>query len=331
MEQMSGIVAFVRAAELGGFTRAAQVIGITPSGVGKSISRLEASLGVRLLQRTTRRISLTDDGAVFFAQCRQLIDELDSALNQLSHRSVAPRGRLRVSMPMTIGKRLILPQLAHFTERYPEVRLELGFSDRFINLLEENVDVAVRIGTLNDSTLVARPIATQQLVTIAGARLPDACRIRSVEDLDRYPALVFRQLSSRRERPWRFQVAGRVLEHHPRASMLIDDGEALVAAARAGLGVTQVPDNMVAEGLAAGELVELLPETRTRPDPINAIYVSQKNVPARVRAFVEFLSKIDMAHASRAASASAGALPQRVASAPDRPARKAAAARTRRG
>lgn len=329
MEQLSGIVAFVRAAELGGFTRAAQTLGITPSGVGKSISRLEASLGVRLMQRTTRRVSLTDDGAVFFEQCRQLIDELDSALNQLSHRSVMPRGRLRVSIPMTIGKHWILPQLARFTERYPEVRLELGFSDRFINLVEENV--AVRIGTLHDSTLVARPIATQQLVTIAAARLPEVHRVRSVEDLDRYPALVFRQLSSRRERSWRFLVEGRPIEHHPRASMLIDDGEALVAAARAGLGVTQVPDNMAEDGLASGELVELLPAMRTRPDPINAIYVSQKNVPARVRAFVDFLSRLQIAHATRSRGLAASLPAQAVGIVRTRSARRAAVTRASRG
>ncbi len=292
MEHFNGILAFVRAAELGGFTRAAHVLGITPSGVGKSIARLEADLGVRLLHRTTRRISLTDEGALFFGQCRQLIEDLESARNQLSHRSIAPRGRLRVNMPMTIGKRLIVPHLGEFLERYPEVRLELSFSDRFINLVEDNVDIAIRIGTLNDSTLVARPIGVQGIVTIASPKLARITEVRTVEDIDRYPALVFRGLASRRERPWRFLVEGKTVEHHPRASMLIDDGEALVAAAQAGLGIAQVPDNMVVDAIANGELIELLPALRTRPEPINAIYLSQRNLPARVRAFVDFMGTI---------------------------------------
>lgn len=292
MEQINGIIAFVRAAELGGFTRAAQVLGITSSGVGKSISRLEADLGVRLLQRTTRRISLTDDGALFFGQCRQLLEDLESARSQLSHRSVSPRGRLRVSMPMTIGKRLIVPYLKTFCERYPEVRMELSFSDRFVNLVEENIDVAIRIGALSDSSLVARAIGRQQIVTVAGAGLPGVKNVHTVDDLKELPILVFRMLSSRRERPWRFRDGEQVVEFHPMPSMLIDDGEALVASARAGLGVVQVPDNMVDDAIAAGDLVELLPAMRMPSDPINAVYVSQKHVPARIRAFIDFLAQL---------------------------------------
>lgn len=190
--------------------------------------------------------------------------------------------------------------------------------------------VAIRIGTLSDSTLVARPITTQQLVTIAGTRLPEMHKLRTIEDLERYPALVFRSLSSRRERPWRFLVDGRVVEHHPRASMLIDDGEALVTAARAGLGVAQVPDNMCEEGIASDELVDLLPQLRTRPEPINAIYVSQKNVPARVRVFVDFLSKLEPLHAARR-SVDAKALSHGIGSSPSRSTRKSSSARNRRG
>jgi len=293
VEDLGAIAAFVKAAELRSFTHAARALGITPSGVGKSIARLESSLGVRLLHRTTRRIGLTDDGAVFFEQCRRILDELESARGLMSNRVAAPRGRLRVSVPITLGKRIIIPGLTRFLEDHPDVEIDVSLSDRRVNLVEDGIDVAIRIGSLADSSLVARPIGQQQIVTIAAATYLAAGDIASLGDLALRRCLSFRMPSSGRERAWTFRLDGRPVEWRPRSFLTLDDGEALVAAARAGLGVTQVPSYMADAALASGELVEILPHLRPRPVAINAVYVSRHNIPARTRAFVDFVTSLD--------------------------------------
>jgi DNA-binding transcriptional LysR family regulator len=290
MEQMTGIVAFVRAAELRSFTRAAKVLGMTSSGVGKAIGRLEAELGVRLLHRTTRRIGLTDDGAVFFEECRRILDDLESARALMSHRSATPRGRLRVSLPTTIGKRIVLPALPRFLEAHADVWLDIGLSDLRVNLVEDGVDVALRVGALADSSLVARPIGQQQILTIASPAAIARAPVHTLGDLTQHRCLSFRMPTTRRERAWTFRIDGRPALWAPRAFLTLDDGEALVEAVKAGIGVAQVPSYMAHEALATGAVVEVLAELRSRPDPISAVYVSQRNLPARTRAFVDFLS-----------------------------------------
>jgi len=293
VEDLGAILAFVRAAELRSFTLASKAIGITPSGVGKSIARLESSLGVRLLHRTTRRIGLTDEGAIFFEQCRHILDELESAVVQTSDRGVAPRGRLRVSLPLTIGKRVIIPRLMRFLAKHPNVELDVGFSDRHVNLVEEGIDVAIRIGRLADSSLVARPVGQQQIVTIAAADYLAEDAVMSLGDLALRRCLSFRLPSSGRERAWTFRLDGRTVEWRPRSFLTLDDGEALVSAARAGLGVTQVPSYMADDALASGELVEVLPQLRPHPEPIHAVFASRHNLPARTRAFVDFVASLE--------------------------------------
>lgn len=292
MDRLSGILVFVRAAESRSFAQAARVLDVTPSGVGKSISRLEADLGVRLLNRTTRRVSLTDDGAVFFEHCRRILDDLDAAQSLMSNRTTAPRGRLRVSLPTTLGKLFFIPHLPQFLQRHPELTLELSMSDRRVNLVEEGIDVAVRIGTLSDSTLVARPLWQQQVITIASPNYLQGRPIATIGDLALHRCLMFRWPTTGRERPWLFQIDGRTIEWRPRIFVTIDEGEALVEAARAGVGITQIPSYMADEAIKRKEVVEALPDIRPRPNPISAIYASQRNLPARIRAFIDFLTTL---------------------------------------
>ena len=292
MDRLSGILAFVRAAESHSFAQAARVLDVTPSGVGKSISRLETDLGVRLLNRTTRRVSLTDDGAVFFEHCRRILDDLDAAQSLMSNRSAAPRGRLRVSLPTTLGKLFVIPHLAQFLERHPDLTLELSMSDRRVNLVEEGVDIALRIGTLNDSTLVAKPLWQQQVITIASPHYLQGQSIARMGDLALHRCLMFRWPTTGRERPWLFHIDGRTIDWRPRIFVTLDEGEALVEAVRAGVGITQVPSYMAGHALNRNEVVEVLSEIRPRPDPISAIYASQRNLPARTRAFIDFLTTL---------------------------------------
>lgn len=293
MDQLGGVLAFVRAAESRSFAQAARVLDVTPSGVSKSIARLEAELGLRLLHRTTRQVSLTDDGAVFFEHCRRLLDDFDAARSLMSGRGAAPRGRLRASVPATLGKLFVVPRLQQFLDAHPDVTLELDLSDRQVALVDERVDVAVRIGTLADSSLVARPLWQQQVVTIAAPDLlAGAAPLATLGDLAHHRCLSFRWPTTGRERPWMFRSEGRDVQLRPRVHLTLDEGEALVVAVRGGLGVAQVPHYMAAEALGRGEVVEVLAGLRPQPTPISAVYASQRNLPARTRAFVDWLATL---------------------------------------
>lgn len=292
MDPLSGITAFVRAAETESFAQAARSLGITASGVGKSVARLEAELGVRLMNRTTRRITLTDDGAVFFERCKKILDELADAQSLMSNRRTEPRGRLRVSAPLVIGRRFLVPRLPSFLQRHPELQLEISLNDRRVNLVEESIDVAVRIGPLADSSLMARALGKHQVVTIASPRYLAGANIHSLGQLAQHRCLVFRTPTTGRERPWQFHTAAGAQEFRPRAALTLDCGEALVEAARAGLGVTQIPSLMAEPALDSGDVVEVLREQRARPDPIHAVYTRARSTPLRVKAFLEFLTTV---------------------------------------
>jgi LysR family transcriptional regulator, regulator for bpeEF and oprC len=287
-----GIAAFVRVAELGSFTRAAHALGVTPSGIGKSIARLEDELGVRLLQRSTRKVSLTDDGVVFLEHGRRVLEELDAARSSLSTRRGAALGHLRVSLPLTLGRQVVVPALPGFLARYPGLRVEISFSDRRVSLLEDGIDVAIRIGELRDSSLVAKRVGVQQNITIGCARQLAGRRIETIGDLTMLPAVVFRMPSTGTIRPWRFRSGKRAIELRPTPVISLDDGEAIVSAVAAGLGIGQIPSYMATAVIAAGEVIELLPSFREGPLPISAVYPSQRHLPARTRAFIELVASL---------------------------------------
>ncbi|MET3970874.1 DNA-binding transcriptional LysR family regulator [Bradyrhizobium sp. S3.9.1] len=166
MDSLNGIVAFVRAAETLSFVAAGRMLGISASAVGKSVSKLEQSVGTRLFHRTTRRVSLTEEGALFFERCRRILDDLRDAEAMLSQAASTPRGRLRVSLP-TIGYRFLLPILPEFRRLYPEIELDLDFSDRIVDLVEEGLDAAIRSGALADSSLMSRRLGPFRFVLCA--------------------------------------------------------------------------------------------------------------------------------------------------------------------
>lgn len=292
MDRLSGILAFVRAAESHSFVQAARLLDVTPSGIGKSISRLEADLGVRLLNRSTRHISLTDDGSVFFGHCRRILDDLDTARRLISNRNSAPRGKLRISLPTTLGRLCVIPYLKLFLEQYRELTLELNMSDRRVNLIEDGIDIALRIGALNDSSLVARPLWQEQVVTVAAPDYLQGRAIITINELALHRCLLFRWPTTGRERPWLFHIDGNPREWWPTIFVTLDEGEALVDAARASIGIVQVPSYMAKHAIKRKELVEVLPDIRPRPNPIHAIYASQHNLPARVRVFIDFLTTL---------------------------------------
>jgi LysR family transcriptional regulator, regulator for bpeEF and oprC len=291
MARMQGMAAFAETVRQGSFAAAARELGLTPSAVAKSVARLEADLGLRLLHRTTREVSLTSDGHGLFERCRRIVDELDALRADAEGVRGEPSGTLRLNAPVTYGRKVLVPQLARLVARYPRIALDITFSDRFADLVKDGFDAVVRIGHLRDSTLVARPIAQQRLVVCASpAYLESARRPTKPDALSGHRCLVFRMPSTGRIRPWEFVTGGRLRSFTPRSEVTMNDGEALVAAAVAGLGLVQVPDIMADGDLRAGRLVEVLKAHRSPPVPIALVYPSSRQVTPRLRALVDALT-----------------------------------------
>ncbi len=284
------LLAFAETAKRGNFALASRELGCTPSTLAKAVARLEAQLGVRLFHRTTRRVTLTDDGERLFARCQRVLAEIQLLQEEASGTREVPSGTLRIDMPVSFGRTVMLPLLADLVREHPALALDARFSDLYVDLVKEGIDVAIRTGALQDSTLIARRIGSQELVLFAApAYLVRAGTPRSIEALRTHTAVLFRVPSTGRDRPWHFRVHGRSTTLLPPSRARVDGGEAIVQAAVLGLGIGQVPHYMVTGELAAGTLVELLPSLRPVPMPIWAVMPSGRMVPARVRALLDLL------------------------------------------
>jgi DNA-binding transcriptional LysR family regulator len=283
-------VAFAETAKHGSFAAAARELGSAPSTLAKAVSRLEASLGVKLFHRTTRQVNLTADGERLFRRCQRVLAEIDDLQAEAAGTRAAPSGTLRVDAPIVWGRRVLLPLLASLVERHPGLQLDLRLQDAYVDLVKDGIDLAIRAGGLGDSSLVARRISSQSLVLCASPRYLEARgQPRTIDQLAGHAAVVFRQPSTGRSRPWQFRTRGQPVELQPASRVQINDGEGMVAAAVAGLGLAQLPDYMVADEIARGELAEVLPSCRPAPMPISAVYPSGRLVPPRVRALLAVL------------------------------------------
>jgi DNA-binding transcriptional LysR family regulator len=291
MHGLQQLIAFAETARHGSFAAAARHVGGAPSTLAKAVARLEAGLGVKLFHRTTRQVRLTPDGERLYERCQRVLDELDALRAEAAGTRAAPSGTLRVDLPITYGKRVVLPVLAALARRHPALRFEVRLQDGHADLVGDRIDLAVRIGAMRDSSLVARRIDRQALLLCASpAYLAERGTPRRLEDLAGHDALTFRLPSSGRDRPWQFRQRGAPVELHPEPRLRIGEGEGLVEATRLGLGLCQAPDYMVADAISRGELVELLPSCRPEPVPISVVVPSGRLMPSRVRAAVDALT-----------------------------------------
>ena len=293
MHSLHQYLAFAGTARHGSFAAAARELGVAPSTLAKAVARLEATLAVRLFHRTTRQVRLTPDGERLFHRCERVLAEIDDLQAEAAGTQAAPQGTLKVDLPVTYGKRFVLPLLAGLQLRHPGLALDIRLSDRNGDLVRDATDLAVRIGPLDDSTLVAKRIDQQELVLCASpAYLAERGTPRRGEELASHAAIVFRLPSSGRDRPWQLRLRGQPVELAPRPALRISETEGLAEAALLGCGVVQLPDYVVERELADGRLVELLPSCRPPPMPIHIVYPAGRLVPARVRAAVEALEAL---------------------------------------
>lgn len=284
------ILAFMAVVDAGSFVGGGQSLGLTRSAAGKALTRLESRLGVRLLNRTTRQLSLTDEGRVFHEHCLQVVSALDDAEASVGQRAGTPRGVLRLTLPAAFGRRQVLPLLRDYLRTWPELQAEVSFTDRVADIIEEGYDLAVRINaTSTDTRLVSRVVARHPVfVCAAPSYLKAHGEPSTLEDLSAHECLFF---SSRaRRQHWRLrEKGGAPVKVEGRSRLRLDSGEALRDAAVAGLGIAYLPGFLVDEDLAAGRLKALLPSCETEFVPITALYPSKRHLPAKVRRFIDLM------------------------------------------
>lgn len=290
MQGLRQFLAFAEAAKHGSFASAARELGCAPSTLAKSVARLERSLGVKLFYRTTRHVGLTRDGARLFDRCQRVLAEIQDLEADAAGTRSEPAGMLRIDMPVVYGRQAILPLLAQLARRYPALEFDARLSDQPVDLVRDGVDLAIRIGALRDSSLVARRFASQTLKLCASpAYLAQHGEPTSLRALRDHRAVLFRMPATGRDRPWQFARRGVAVSLMAKGRIHFNDGDAMVQAAIDGLGVAQVPDYMVAQALRDGSLVELLPTLRPPSMPISAVYPSQRLVALRVRVVLDAL------------------------------------------
>jgi len=290
MQGLQQFLAFTETARHGSFAAAAREAGSAPSTLAKAVLRLERSLGVKLFHRTTRQVTLTPDGERLFHRCQRVLAEIDDLHADAAGTRATVSGTVRVDMPIVFGRRVVLPVLARLQQAHPGLDLDVRLQDGFVDLVKEGIDVAIRVGVLDDSSLVARRFASQSLLLVASpGYLAARGHPASLRALARHDAIVFRMPSSGRDRPWQFLQRGKPVSMAPRSRLRLSDGEAMVQAALLGLGLTQVPHYMATDALADGRLVELLPSLRPADMPISAVVPSQRLLPPRVRVLLDAL------------------------------------------
>lgn len=291
MEDLSAMAVFARVVEMESFSGAARALGLSKSAVSKRVGRLEDRMGLRLLNRTTRRLSLTEAGAAFYEGCRRVVAEAEAAERAVTRLASAPRGRLKVNAPMSFGVRHLAPALPDFMARYPELNVDLTLNDRVVDLVEEGFDLAIRIARLAESSLIARRLAPNRLVLCAApSYLAAHGAPRAVEDLKDHACLLYSYQTA--GDAWRLCGPGGERRLAVTGRLRINNGDALLAAALGGLGVALLPCFICGQDLRAGRLIQVLPAWSGPADTaIAAVYPASRNLSPKVRVFVDFLTE----------------------------------------
>jgi LysR family transcriptional regulator for bpeEF and oprC len=293
MDRLQAMNVFTKVVETSSFSRAAGVLDLPRASVTVIIQQLEAHLRVRLLQRTTRRLNLTPDGAAYYERCVRILADIEETESSLENAGKAPRGKLRVDMPGALGRITVMSRIHEFHTRYPGIDLMLGFGDRPVDLIEEGVDCVIRIGTLQDSRLVARRIGVYQGVTVASPDYLKRCGVpESVEDLERHVAVNYFWGRTGRIMDWTFEVDGRPVKVKMKGQIAVNDADAYVEGGLEGVGIIQAARFMALPHLESGRLVEILSQWKPLPMPISVIYPHNRHLSPTVRVFVDWVADL---------------------------------------
>jgi DNA-binding transcriptional LysR family regulator len=289
MDRLKQIETFVAVVAKGSLTAAANAEGIAPAMVGRRIAALEQRLGVKLLLRTTRRLSLTHEGSAFLEACQRVLADLATAEASVSAGGVKASGHLRITAPAGFGRRHVAPLVPRFLERHPEVSISLNLSDRVVDIVNEGVDCAVRVGDLPDSSLVSVRLADNRRLCVATPEyLARAGTPQRPSDLERHECLTLSSDASQ-TRGWAFVVDGELIHLRPRGRLDCSDGQVLHDWCRAGLGIAWRSTWEVEDEIASGALTSLLEDFRAPPNGIYAVFAQRKHLALRVRLWIDFL------------------------------------------
>lgn len=289
MDQLAAMRVFTRVAELGSFTAAADALDLSRAMVSTQVAGLEKRYGIRLLNRTTRKVALTSEGSRFLDHCRRVFAELQAAEDDLAHARERPRGRLTVDVPGAFGRYLLMPALPGFMARYPDLEVDIRVNDRLVDLVSERVDVAVRGGTITDPNLVVRRAVGSRWITCAAPSYLDRHGWpQAPADLAAHQLIGYVAPGSARPRAWVFQEGARQSTYEPLLKASSDSFEALLIAAVSGAGIVQATDLLAARALQQRELVVLLPGTAVRGPPVSVVYPQAGQGLAKVRVFTDF-------------------------------------------
>ncbi|WP_144159797.1 LysR family transcriptional regulator [Paraburkholderia sp. BCC1885] len=293
MDRLQAMQVFTRVVDTNSFTRAAETLDLPRASVTTIIQNLESFLGTRLMHRTTRRLSLTPDGAAYYERCVRILADVEETEASFQSGNKKPHGKLRIDMPGSIGRLLVIPSLCEFHTRYPDIDLQLGLTDRPVDLLQEGVDCVVRVGALQDSSLVARRIGIFEGVTCAApAYLEKYGTPHTLEDLESHSAVNYFSSRTGRVLDWQFMVNGKEVEVKMKGTMSVNDADAYVTCGIEGFGLIQPPLFMVLPHLESGQLVEVLPEHKPLPMPISAVYPHSRHLSPKVRVFVDWIAEL---------------------------------------
>lgn len=290
MDRITCMQMFVKTVELGSIAAAAIDMDTSSQLAGRQIKALEEFLGVRLLNRTTRRLSLTDSGRLFFDSAKNILAEMEAAQEQIDESRAKPRGKLRISAPITFGSRALAPRLTAYLRQHPDVTVELVLSNKTVDLIEDRFDAAFRSGELPDSGLVAKRLAPQRLMlSCAPSYLKASPSLVAPKDLLNHECLVFLLTTLRTQ--WSFDGPGGHISLPVRSRFATDSSEALREAAIAGLGIVLQPIELLSKDVEEGRLVHLLPQYEPTPRPLHVLYPPDRRMTPKLRSFLDFTAQ----------------------------------------
>lgn len=288
MDRLESLSFFVKAVETGSFSAAAEALRTSPQLVGKHVQLLEQRLGVKLLNRTTRRQSLTEIGRNFYERARIILAEVEAAEALAAETRAVPRGHLRINAPVTFGIHALAPKLHDYMAAYPDVTIDMTMANRYVDVIEEGYDAVFRVGDLTDSGLIARPLRPYQLVLCASpAYLASHPVIHTPQDLQAHECLGFSHTSLRTH--WSFEGPDGLITIPIHSRLMMDNGEGLLPAALAGVGIMLQPTELVENEIADGRLVPLLPDYAIPTRPMHILYAPDRRMTPKLRSFIEFV------------------------------------------
>lgn len=295
MDRFDAMQAFARVVETGSFTKAADTLHMSKTSVTQLVQQLEARLRVKLLNRTTRKVNITADGAVYYERVVRLMADLDDAETSLSSAATLPRGRLRVDVPSPFARMILMPAMPDFHARYPDIQIDMGVSDRVVDLIGENVDCVVRGGEITDQSLMARRIGDLQLGVFAAPgylqRAGTPAHPRELED-SHHRIVGFLWARTRKALPYAMRSKAEQVHIKGRYVLAVDDGNAYLAAGLAGMGILWLPDYMSREHVARGELVPLFEDWRMDPMPMYVAFPPNRHISLKLRVFIDWIVEL---------------------------------------